>query len=158
MYPSQQVNNKGLWITLGVFAVVAFGVASAAAAVVHSYYNGGFVRIAVDDRGDDPTSVHLAVPAMVLDAALAVAPLAIPAEAQEEMQRELGDYGPALRKLAAELESCPDATLVEVEDGTDHVVIRKERNSLIVEVRSPDTDVDIQIPVALASSALRALS
>ena len=158
MNPRQPPKDRALWITLGVFAVVAFGVTTAAATVAYSYYNGGFVRIAVDDRSADPTTIHLAVPAMVLDAALALAPLAIPADAQADLRRELGDYGPMLRQLAAELERCPDAILVEVEDDTDHVRITKERNSLIIRVRSTDTDVDVQVPVSLAGHALRAIS
>jgi hypothetical protein len=150
------VRARGLWIALGALAVVVLGVAGAAAAVVHSFTHGGFIHVAVDDHGGDPISIRIAVPAVLAGAALTVAPHAMPAEARAEVRHELERYQPLLRELAAELERCPDATLVEVEDGTDHVVVRKEGNSLIIRVRSDDADVDVQVPVALAGHALRA--
>lgn len=152
------VRARGLWIALGIFAIVAFGVVGATAAVVHSFTHAGFIHIAVDDRGGDPVSIRIAVPVVVAGAAVTVATHAMPAEARAEMRRELGPYQPLLRELAAELERCPDATLVEVEEGGDHVEVIKEGANLIVRVRSADADVDVQLPVALAGHALRAFA
>jgi hypothetical protein len=149
--------EKALWIAVGVAAVLAAGVTSAAALVTAGVRHGGFVRVAVVERGADPVSLDLLVPTPLVGAAASIARWAMPDQTRAEMRRELGEVGPLLRALAAELERCPDATLVEVDDGDDHVRIAKDGARLIVRVRSPEADVDVEVPMALVSHALRAL-
>jgi hypothetical protein len=156
MNGTQRRTVNGWWIAVGVVAVMAIGLTAGAAVVVHALTHGAMVRVAVDDRGDDPSSVRVLVPTLAVDAALSLAPHFMPAEARADVRRQIGDFAPLLRGLARELERCPDATLVEVENADQHVTIRKRGDSLLVRVRSDDTDVDIDLPVHLAGHALRA--
>ena len=49
----------------------------------------------------------------------------------------------AIDALAAQ----PDFTLVQVDDGNDHVTIRKEGRKLVIEIDSPDERVRVSIPL-----------
>jgi hypothetical protein len=149
--------ERAIWITVGVAAVVAVGATSAAALVTAGVRHGGFVRIAVEERGGEPVSLEILLPTPLAGAAVSVTGWLMPDAARAEMRRELGEVGPLLRALAAELERCPDATLVEVDDGADRVRIAKDGGRLVVRVRSPEADVDVELPVGLVSHTLRAL-
>lgn len=149
--------QKALWITVGIVAVAAIGVTTAAAVVANNICRGGIVRVAVVDRGADPVSLDIVVPTPLAGLAVTTAAHWIPDEELRAVRRELGDLGPLLRALADELERCPDAVLVEVDDGSDHVEIVKDGGRLIVRVRSEDADVDVEVPVALVGHTLRAL-
>lgn len=149
--------QRVLWITVGIAAVLVVGAFSAAAMVTVSLHRGGFVRVSVDHRGDDPVSFDLLVPTPFVGGAVSVAGLAMPDEARADLHRQLDEISPLLHAVAAGLEDCPDAVLIEVEDGTDHVRIAKEGGRLIVQVRSEEDDVDVEVPLALFTHTLRSL-
>ena len=48
----------------------------------------------------------------------------------------------------------PTGVLVEVEDGDEHVTIRKSWRSFHIDVQSSDTDVSVTIPARLLSRSL----
>jgi hypothetical protein len=52
------------------------------------------------------------------------------------------------RKVAKELEKYPEANLVEVVDGTDHVQIRTHAGKLQIDVREPGETVHVAVPIS----------
>ena len=62
-----------------------------------------------------------------------------------------------LRAVTTELTRCPDATLVEVRDHDEHVIVRKVGNALTVRVDTNDEDLEIVVPVRTLDRVARKL-
>jgi len=113
--------------------------------------SGGVAMLTVHDRSE---GVHFTapVPMVLLDVALTAAVL--PAVhtgglghlTVDGVEVDLGELGPMVVDLLEELDSVPDAKLVEVRDGRTHVQIHKSGGKLLVEVEEPLTSVRISIP------------
>lgn len=156
--------TKRFWIvggavaaTLAVGWVMVLGTAYAWAA------RSGVVTVSVHDRSEG-VHIWLPVPMALVDVALATT--AVPAVhaaglghlSVDGVDVDLGELGPMVVDLLEELESIPDATLVEVVDGRDHVKVIKVGNKLLVEVDEPDASIRISIPThAVARIAGRVL-
>lgn len=155
----EPVRHRALWIAVGVACVLAAGSAAAAGVTVAAVRRVEIVRVAVTDRGSDPVSFDVALPGALFEAGLAVAPQVMPADARLEVRDQLGEWGewgPVAAALAADLARQPDFTLVEVDDRGEHVEVLKRGRHLVVKVRSPETDVDVQVPLSLVESAIDA--
>lgn len=160
------------WIVVGVLALGALFTVSALGYAVHAVATSPMVRIQVQDhdtwnrgtgtrgaRHDAGAGMHLdlQIPTAVVAAGLAAAPWVVPdetwREVQWELRSELDGISPRMRPVAAELlrqlSTLPDTTLVEVEDGADHVRVEKRGDELRVRVRSPEADVDVAVPLVL---------
>ena len=114
----------------------------------------GTVQVAVHERGPEGTRLWIPVPAIFFDAALFAIPRVMPPEELAEARAEVEPYLPALRQLAAALDDLPNATFVSVESPGEHVRIRKSFGSFHIEVHDAETDVSVQVPARLFSSAL----
>ena len=152
----EPVRHRALWIAVGVACVLAAGTAAATGVTVAAVRHVEIVRVAVTDRGSDPVSFDVALPGALFEAGLAVAPQVMPADARLEVRDQLGEWGPVASALAADLARQPDFTLVEVDDRGEHVEVLKRGRHLVVKVRSPETDVDVQVPLSLVESAIDA--
>lgn len=150
------VRHRGLWIAAGIACVLAAGTATAAVLTVAAVSRLEVVRVAVTEHGHDPVSFDVTVPGGLLAAGLAVAPRVMPADARSEVGAQLGEWGPLAAALADDLARSPDFTLVEVDDGDDHVEVVKRGRHLVIEVRSADADVDVQVPLSLVGRAVDA--
>lgn len=151
------VRHRGLWILLGVVAILIAGSAAAAGLAVAALERAEVVRVTVTEHSRGGADFDIVLPAGLLGAGLAVLPQVMPAEAREEIRLELGDWGPAIGALADDLAAADDFTLVEVDDHGEHVQVVKQGRHLIVQVRSADADVDVQVPLALVGRAMGAL-
>lgn len=165
--PSRQLpqgmsrTGRILLILFGATAVCVFGTLSAIAYATHAVLTSPSVQVRVHDKVEGH-KVHVLVPASLVAAGMTVAPWLIPDEAMAELRYELEaelDHLPVdIRLMAAEMvleiREMPDATLVEVVDGTDHVTVDKVGSDLVIRVRSLDADVDVEVPVALLQRAL----
>lgn len=149
---------KALWVTLGVLAVMFVGCAGTVALAAHAVHRDGMVHVAVHEHGPGGEEIEIYLPATLIGAGLAIAPHVMPAEARAEMEAEieaeLGEIGPAVRQLLAELERQPDFTLVEVVERDERVEVVKRDGHLVVRVRSADADVDVQVPLGLVDRTL----
>ncbi|HEX2224997.1 MAG TPA: hypothetical protein VHN15_12405 [Thermoanaerobaculia bacterium] len=150
---------KILTVVLGVFAVLFVGAGLALATTV---VRAGMVTLEVQERhGED---LHLAIPAGLLYAGLALAPSMseeVEAEferARREIELELGGMGPDLAALLQDLEDCPDAVLLEARSPGEHVRIEKRGRNLTIHVRDAGSNVNISIPAALMSRLAGAVS
>jgi hypothetical protein len=129
-------------ILIGAVAVPAIAAGTVAATGV----------VVVDVR--EPNAGHhfmVPVPLALAQVAAGFVPeskthLHLPADAQQ--------YMPAARQVLSALAASEDATLVEVEEPGERVSIRKEGGILKIHVEDKGEDVNVQVPIALALSAL----
>lgn len=141
-------------VTLAILVAMLVVFTGTAAALAATVAVTGFAHVEVDDP--ESGSISVPVPALAVDAALAVASVAIPAEEKARMRRDIEPYRPLLAALANELERCPDATLVEVESPRESVRIEKRGRNLVVDVddRAGDTRVHVTLPMRTMKRAL----
>ena len=105
----------------------------------------GMVSVRIEDHNEGLT-LKFPLPGVVVEAGAAAAPFFIPDEELAEMRVEFGEWGDLVMALAEELEDMPDATLVDVHDGSEHVRVIKDGGDLRILVDADDVDVDITVP------------
>ena len=155
-------SGKIFAVVLGSLAVLLLG---SGMLVAWTLATRGVVRIAVDDH-EEGVHFDVPLPAALFEAGLGLIPLA----ARHHRHHgdcghhrfglhghdiDVGEYGPAVAAFLDELADAPDAVLVEVEDGRDHVRIVKEGRDIGVYVESPDANVHFSMPARLLHRAVR---
>jgi len=123
---------------------IALGLASTLALATVYTFRQGVIRVDVDEFREGGSHVHLWVPAAVVPVALRCAPKDHMRDAAEKIR----PWIPTIRQLAKELEKYPEANLVEVVDGTDHVQIRTHAGKLQIDVREPGQSVHVAFPTS----------
>jgi hypothetical protein len=127
---------------------LALGTLVLVAAVI---YDTGAVRVRVHEKGPDGTNIRLLVPAVVIPAALRLAP-------EEDLRKastEIQPYLPAIKIAAEELAKCPDGPLVLVTSPKERVSIVKRGDSLVIDVDSPRETVHVSFPLKMVCSVAR---
>ncbi len=114
----------------------------------------GVVTVSVHETGADGVRLYIPVPALLLDAAVFVAPLAMPEDALADVRQEIAPYLPALEQMADELADCPSGVLVDVRTGDEHIRVTKTWRSFEVEVDSPEADISVSVPARLLGRSL----
>jgi len=122
-------------IGLGILGTAALG----GVFVAHQ----GLVRVKVVEKTEGGDRVNLYVPAALIPVAVQLAPEDKIREALEQAKEWL----PAVRIASKELRRLPDAELVEVRDGGEHVRIRTMDGELVIDVVSDREDVHISVPL-----------
>jgi hypothetical protein len=121
---------------------------AAGAGVVALAYSTGTVTVDVDDgQGTDFT---LPLPAGLIPMALRF----LPDEVCRELKREVEPSWEAVRAAVDEMNRIPDAVLVQVESGRDHVRVVKEDGRIVVRVWSDEEHVNVAIPLHIVSSVV----
>lgn len=131
-----------------ILAKVALGLGVAATAAGAYVFHEGVIRVDVDEHRDGGTHMHLWVPATVVSAGLHFVP-------QEKLQcasKEVRSYLPVLREISKELEKYPNAELVDVADGEDHVRITTVGGKIQIDAVSHEGDV---VHIAVPAGVLR---
>ena len=130
---------------LGLFGVSVL----AGAGVVYQY---GAVTVYVEEKKPGGDRVRLWIPGVLAPVALKLVPdeeLRLPPEARQWM--------PALRAASEELARVEDFTLVDVQDGREHVRIEKRGGALVIDVVSPDETVHVSLPLRVVVSVAQEL-
>ena len=109
------------------------------------YAWGGVMTVHVQDRSEG-FNLYLPVPVAMVDAAVATSGFVLPSEEFFDIDVELGEWEPMVRGIVEALDDCPDVTLVEVEDGSEHVRVYKEHGVLKIDVDEDDVRVRVAIP------------
>jgi hypothetical protein len=105
-------------------------------------FHEGILRVD-EDHGDGRH--HVWVPAAIVPMALHV----IPRHRIERAASHARPWLPMLRALTKELERYPEAELVEVRDGKQHVHIRTHDGKLLIDVTEPDANVHVVCPLVM---------
>ncbi|HJO03628.1 MAG TPA: hypothetical protein QGG47_06630 [Acidobacteriota bacterium] len=112
--------------------------------------NSSIMLVNVDT---DDVRIVVPVPLSLVQVALAFAP----DEAKYVHVPEIGQYLPYVDRIVEELQAVPDALLVEVKDGSDHVKIFKHGDVLRVEVdERGDEMVRVSVPLAALAAMVDA--
>jgi hypothetical protein len=127
-----------------LLAKIALGLASTVAFAAIYTFREGVIRVDVDEYRDGGSHVHLWVPAAVVPIALGCTPR----NHLEHAAENIKPWIPTIRQLAKELEKYPEANLVEVIDGADHVQIRTHAGKLQIDVHEPGESVHVAFPIA----------
>jgi hypothetical protein len=120
------------------------------------YASGGMVTVRIQDRSED-LNLYIPMPAVVAMLAADASGAFIPQHELREFTDLAGDWKDSLSAVLDEIEDLPDVVLVEVEDGSEHVTVRKKGRSLEVVIHDRDLDVRVTFPVKLAQHTVKSL-
>jgi hypothetical protein len=112
-----------------------------------------YAVVDVREGGPDGTRIVVPVPVLLAQTALAFAP---PHVTQVPVDADAARWMPVARKIAAELQTIPDAELVRVQDGEADVRIAKVGDQLQIRVRENGDDVAVNVPLAAADQIFAA--
>jgi hypothetical protein len=110
--------------------------------------------VVVDVKPHDGPRIIVPLPLVVAES---VARLAPTGQAQRALQKidTVRTYLPVAEEVVAALAEAPDAELVRVDDGDEHVRITKKGDLLQVRVQGPNENVAVNVPIRLVQDALR---
>jgi len=126
-----------------IFAKLLLGVTGTVAVAGAYTFHEGVIRVDVDQYSGDQSHVHFWVPATAVPVALRM----VPKRHLDRAFREAPEWAPLVRTLAQELANYPEAELVEVKDGDQHVRVQMHNGRLQVDVETPDENVHVACPV-----------
>jgi hypothetical protein len=107
-------------------------------------FHQGVIRVDVDESRAGGSHVHLWVPAAAVPMAMHLVPNQQLMDASEHGR----DFVPLARAIIKELKKFPDAELIEVVDGVQHVRIRTHGGKLQIDDTEPGQDVHLLIPLS----------
>ena len=113
----------------------------------------GVVVVDVREGGPDGNRIIVPVPLVFAQAALAIAPMAAPAD-KLRVPHEAAEYMGLAREVVEALAAAPDGELVRVEERDQQVLITKEGHTLKVRVTGERENVTVNVPLHLALEAL----
>ena len=137
--------KKVFLVFLVLFLVMVVAPLAAGVGVVALAYSTGTVMVDVDDGHGTDFTVPL--PAGLIPMGLRF----LPDEVCQELEREVHPSWGAVRNAVEEIDRIPDAVLVDVESGDDHVRVLKKRGQIVIRVWSEDGHVNVAVPVRLVS-------
>jgi hypothetical protein len=120
-----------------ILAKVALGLGVTVAAAGTYLFHEGVIRVDVDEQRDGGTHVHFWVPATVVSTGLHF----VPQEKMQSTARDVRPYLPVLREISKELEKYPNAELVNVTNGEDHVRIAMNHGKIHIDAVSHEGGV-----------------
>lgn len=130
-----------LVIVVGGALLTVATVATAAVAI----YSAGTIAVTVEEDRGDQFSVR--VPAGIANLAINLIPGSVVDEALRDVSQEIEPLVPSVRDAWSELNATGDFVLVEVNDGGEHVLVRKVGNRLLVTVDTDDTNIEVALPM-----------
>ena len=126
-----------------MLAKLALGLSATAAMAAGYILHEGVIRVAVDEHRVDGSHLHLWVPATFVSTGLHF----VPNDKMRQTAQQVRPYLPLLREVSKELAKFPDAELVDVQGGQDHVRGAMVRGKLQIDAVSSDGDVvHISVP------------
>jgi len=106
-------------------------------------FREGVIRVDVDEYRPNGDHVHLWVPA----AAVPIVMHLVPEQELHKAMRDAREWMPVARVAAHELGRLPDSTLVEVQDGAEHVLISTHNGAIKIDVTDPQEAVHVVCPL-----------
>jgi hypothetical protein len=110
--------------------------------------------VVVDVRPHDGPRIVIPMPLLLAEKVARLAPTHSAQQAFSRIER-VREYMPVAEEVVAALAEAPDAELVRVDDGREHVRISKVGDMLHIRVEGPDENVSVNVPIRLVQDALR---
>jgi hypothetical protein len=134
-------------LLIGMLTLSTIGMATA------TVYRHGSIRIQVQSVQSGGDNINLVVPAALVEAVLAIAPLGMLRD--EIPSDQIRPFLPAIQELANQIEVLPDAVFVKVTGPGEKVLIEKRDGLFIIDVQDRHETVRISIPVHTVASVMR---
>ena len=134
--------SSGARLVVTILAGVALLLGTATAATAWIFWGPGFLEVEVRDESDG--DVSLRIPAIAVQAALALIPEGVFPSGNADARRII----PAMDALCEALTEGPDGVYVEVESADETVRIAKEGGRLQIVAIDRDDHVRVEIPAA----------
>jgi|ERR1700722_16564879 hypothetical protein len=138
-------------ILLGKLAIVATGMVVTTGAMLCSE---GFVSVRVHEKRADGTHLSLYVPAMAINGALHFVPKEHLGDASEQIRPWL----PTIETAIHELDNSKDVTFVEVTSPEQHVVVKTNHGSIVVDVDDSENSVHVSAPLRAIDDAVQQIA
>lgn len=133
---------------------IALGLVGTAVAGVGLLCSEGFVEVNVVEKHPETHHIFVVAPAMLAPIGMHF----VPRHHLAEAARQVKPYLPVIHAALDGLRDTEDVTLVEVQEPDEHVTVRKEGGSIIVDVRDKDETVHVSVPIRAVSSTIEELA
>lgn len=137
-----------------VFLLMGLGIAALSGLMFIAVRNAGFASIAVHD-GHEGLTVTAPIPLLPVHIATSVMN-GLPVRVEWD-HHELPEVRHAMAAMIAEIESGPDATLVEIDEHGDRITLSKRGDQLELNVDDGWDRVRISVPIRTASRVAHSL-
>ncbi|HET9994848.1 MAG TPA: hypothetical protein VFQ18_05535 [Candidatus Acidoferrum sp.] len=127
-----------------LLAKAALGIGSTLVLAGAYTFHEGIIRVDVDEYRSGGSHVHLWVPAAAVPMAMHFVPRGHMCVASEHAR----EFLPIAHAIMKELKKYPDADLIEVRDGEQHVQIRTSHGKLQIDVQDPGETVHLLCPLS----------
>ncbi|HTQ60692.1 MAG TPA: hypothetical protein VMI32_10740 [Candidatus Solibacter sp.] len=117
-------------------------------------FHEGVIRVDVDESHGNGSHVHVWAPA-------ALVPMAIHFVPRRQLERagdRAAEFMPLVHSVAKELQKYPEAELVDVRDGAEHVHIRTHNGVLLIDAEEPGQTVHVACPLETIDDVSRELA
>jgi hypothetical protein len=131
---------------------IAAGLAAVPMAMVGVVAGTGVV--VVDVREADGTRIVVPVPLMLAQVAATLTPADATERALRGMERAR-KFMPLAEEMVAAIAEAPDAELVSVDDGDEHVRVSKVGGEIQVRVEGRRENVRVNVPIGMVRDTLR---
>jgi len=127
-----------------MFAKIGLGIVGAVAMTGAYTFREGVMRVDVDEYRGGGDHVHMWMPA----AAIPMVMHFVPDRYLQKAGHDAREWMPVARVAARELGKLPDSTLLEVQDGEQHVLISTQNGAIRIDVTDPQETVHVVCPLA----------
>jgi hypothetical protein len=145
--------KAGERLALAITLALVILVGGTTGAAAYAWHRAGTVRIAIHQSGPGGSDLSVTLPGLLVNTAIALCPL--PHDAHT--CAHLAEVTPALREVAAQLATLPDAVLVDVKNDGGLIRIEKSGSELLIRVVSPQESVDLAVPLESLRQLVRKL-
>ena len=139
------MNNVAKWVG-GVAVVLALLLAGGVTWAAVATWHAGAIRVSVQDHRDGGTDIEIVLPAVALDAALAVVP--DHALGEIRLDPEAARVLSMVSSVCAGLEKQGDFVLLDASSDRESVRVEKKGAALRVSVASAGESVRLEVPLA----------
>jgi hypothetical protein len=135
-----------------LLAKIGLGIGAGVVMLGAYTFREGVIRVDVDEMQANGSHVHVWAPAALVPMAMHFVP-----SRDFHCPQNAAEFMPVLHMVAKELVKYPEATLVDVQDGEEHAVVRTHDGSLSIDVDSPTEHVHVKFPLATIDDVAREL-
>jgi hypothetical protein len=129
---------------------VALGIAGTALAGVGLICSEGMIEVNVVEKQPEAHHVYVLAPAMLVPIGM----LFVPKHKLGQAAAEIQPWMPTIRAALDQLRAGDDVILVEVREQGEHVLVRKQGGSVVVDVADTDETVHVSTPIRAIESTI----